>query len=269
MATDPSYIRKADWAEKHLSDLTLLLAEFAAEHPYTITDPVKHKHDQRISRLVFTREPDPEIGLMAGDIAYNLRASFDYLIGSLVPSSERSRVLCPILTEPVWEIPHVSTENKDRTKDRERWYSLTRHIRSTEAITALKGLMPLDSRRQPPQEHALTIIHRLANKDRHQRLPILTWGLTDVKIKGVRKGGNGMVPLLIPGMDLSREGIKSGAPLPIPDGIAYVKLRGTAVVLVRVGEEHMNFRIPDSFLITLRWLRNEAFPALAPFSRGA
>ena len=128
--------------------------------------------------------------------------------------------------------------------------------------------MPLDSRRKPPQEHALTIIHRLANKDRHQRLPILTWGLADVTLKGVRQGSGAIVPLITPEMDLSREGIKNNAPLPVPDGIVYVKLRGTAVVLIRVGEERMNFRIPDSFWITLRWLRNEAFPALAPFSRG-
>ena len=50
MVADPSYVRKADWAEKHLIDLTMRLTAFAAKHPYAVTDPVKHKRGQRFSR---------------------------------------------------------------------------------------------------------------------------------------------------------------------------------------------------------------------------
>jgi hypothetical protein len=267
MTPEPSYVRKADWAEKHLIDLTLRLALFAAKHPYEVVDPVKGKRGERFSRLVFTEGPDPDIGLIAGDVAYNLRASFDYLIGSLVPSSARSSVLCPILREPVWEIPHVSTENKELTKSRDRWRSLTRHIGSEGAIAALKELMPLDSRRLPPQVHALDVINRLANKDRHQRLPILTWGLADARATGVMRRSGEIRPLSIPDTDPLRHGIRNKALIPVPDGVAYVKLRGTAVVLIRVGQEWENFRIPESFWVALNWLRNEAFPAIAPFSR--
>jgi hypothetical protein len=187
MAGEPSYVRKADWAEKHLIDLTFMLAAFADKHPYQVTDPIESKRGQRICYLEFTETPDPDIGLIAGDIIYNLRAAFDYLIGSLVPPGERSKVLCPVLREPVWDIPHVTTENPERTKNRERWYSLTHHIRDTDAIAVLKELMPLDSRRQPPKEHPLDLINRLSNKDRHQRLPILTWGIGDVRPQGQRR----------------------------------------------------------------------------------
>jgi len=275
MADKPSYIRKADWAEQHLIHLTLLLGAFADKHPYTVTDPVENKRGERFSRLVFTESPDPDVGLIAGDIIYNLRASFDYLIGSLVQSSERSKVLCPILHEPVWEIPHVSTENKQRTKNRERWYSLAHHIGSTDAIAVLKDLMPLDSRRKPSKEHPLNLIkehpldliNRLSNKDRHQRLPILTWGLKDVRPKFILSGSGQIAPAKILDFDRRWEGVKNNAPIAVPDNVVYVKLRGTPVVLIRIGEERSNFRIPGVFWAMLNWLRTEAFPKLGQYSR--
>jgi hypothetical protein len=268
MTDEPSYIRKADWAEHHILHLTLILAAYAGEKPYTVSDPVQDKRGRRFSRLVFSRDPDPETGLIAGDIIYNLRASFDYLIGSLVPSGQRSKVLCPVLHEPVWEIPHVSTENNERTRNRERWQTLTHHIGSTDAIAELKELMPLESRRQPPKEHALDLINRLSNKDRHQRLPILTWGVGDARVKAIMRGSGQIVPCKIPEFtEPGRQGIKNNAAIPLPDKAVYVKVSGAPVVLIRIGEERQTFRIPEVFWEMLAWLRNEAFPRLGPYSR--
>jgi hypothetical protein len=264
---EPSYVRKADRAEFHIMDMTVQLAIFAAKVPYAVTDPVKDRRGNRTCRLEFTESPGPEIELLAGDIIYNLRASFDYLIGSLVPSGERSKVLCPVLREPVWEIPHVSTENKERTRNRDRWYSLARHIRSTDAIEALKELMPLESRREHPKEHPLDLINRLSNKDRHQRLPIITWGLSDVRPKAVMRGSGAIVPVKFPGMDLSREGLKSNASIPVPDNVAYVKISGNPVVRIQIGDEQHHFRIPGVFDEMLNWLRTEAFTRLGKYSR--
>jgi hypothetical protein len=230
LATEPSYVRKADRAEEHIFHLAVLLGAFAAKEPYTVTDPVEDKRKKRFSRLVFTESPPEDVDLIVGEVIYNLRASFDYLIGSLVPASQRSSVLCPILREPVWEIPHVSGENKQRTKDRERWFSLAHHITVTDAIAALKDLMPLDSRRKPGEGHALDLLHRLSNKDRHQRLPVLTWGLGDVRAKVVRKGSGQIVPAQMEGIDPRHNGIKNGAPIPVPGDVVYVKLKGTPVV---------------------------------------
>jgi|HubBroStandDraft_1064217.scaffolds.fasta_scaffold20545_2 hypothetical protein len=264
MADKPSYIRKADRAEHHIIDMARRLGDFADKHPYTVTDPVQYKRGQRFSYLEFTESPDPEIGLIAGDILYNLRTSFDYLVGSLVPSRERRNVLCPVLHEPVWDIPHVTTENKERTKNRERWHSLVRHVRSTEAIAVLKELMPLDSRRNPPKEHPLDLLNRLSNKDRHQRLPVIVHGLGDVRSKFVLEGSGQIVPTKI----IEPATFKNNASIPVPDGVVYVKLRGTPIVFIRVGEEWSNFRIPGVFLAILGWLRTEAFPRLGPYSKG-
>ncbi len=76
MADKPSYIRKADRAEEHIFNLTVCLGAFAAKHPYTVTDPIKNKRGERFCYLEFTEAPDPDIDLIAGEIIYNLRASF-------------------------------------------------------------------------------------------------------------------------------------------------------------------------------------------------
>lgn len=269
MHDEPSYVRKANRAEEHIIQLTLLLGFFADKHPYIISDPIRGRRGKRFSYLRFTEEPDPDIALLVGDAIYNLRASFDYLIGSLVPFGQRSKVLCPILREPVWDIPYVAGEDKQRTKDRERWYSLTHHIKSVDAIEALKDLMPLDSRLKAPEQHPLDLINRLSNKDRHQRLPIITWGLGDVRPRVVLRGSGQVVSAKIADWDNPQyRGFKNNAPIPVPDNVAYVKLRGVPVVLVRIGDERSNFRIPYVFWEILRWLRNEAFPRLAPYSKG-
>ena len=104
MSSEPSYLRKADWAEQHLVELSRRVRAFMDSEPYEIADPVEDKRGKRAARLVFTEQADPDIALIAGDVLYNLRTAFDYLIGSLVAPSERSKVLCPILREPVWRV---------------------------------------------------------------------------------------------------------------------------------------------------------------------
>ena len=116
-------------------------------------------------------------------------------------------------------------------------------------------------------EDALDLINRLSNKDRHQRLPVITWGLGDVRSSVVLKGSGQIVPTKIAGPGPAHRGFKNNASIPIPDGVVYVKLRGTPVVLIRIGEERSNFRIPGVFWEMLNWLRTEAFPRLEPYSR--
>jgi hypothetical protein len=139
MSTEPSYVRKADWAEQHLLELSKRVLAFMASKPYEVTDPVEVKRGQHTARLVFTDQPDPDIALIAGDVLYNLRTAFDYLVGSLVPPSARSKVLCPLLHEPVWDIPHSEGESNELTRNREKWTSLTGHIKSDEAVEILKA----------------------------------------------------------------------------------------------------------------------------------
>ncbi|HEY5986595.1 MAG TPA: hypothetical protein VIV12_09495 [Streptosporangiaceae bacterium] len=156
MSTElPSYVRKVNWAEQHLLELSKRVLAFMDSEPYEVTDPVEGARGHSIARLVFTAQPDPDIALFAGDVLYNLRRTFDYLVASLVRRSDRSKVLCPILHEPVWEIPIKEGENRERKNNGEKWESLSNKVKSPEAVEILKDLMPLDARTKPPQMHAL------------------------------------------------------------------------------------------------------------------
>jgi hypothetical protein len=266
MSAEPSYLRKADWAEQHLMELSKRVLAFMASEPYEVTDPIEGKRGQRAARLVFTDQPDPDIALIAGDVLYNLRTAFDYLVGSLVPPSERSKVLCPLLHEPVWDIPHNEGESTELTRNREKWESLTRRIRSNEAVEILKDLMPLDARTPPPTMHPLDLLNRLSNRDRHRQLSVITWGLGDARAKVVIKGSGEIRPAQFPDFDFTYRGFQDGADIPTDKNVAYVKLRGTPVVVMQVNDQWGNVLLPSGLMTILEWFRNEAISKLAPYS---
>jgi hypothetical protein len=181
-----SFSRKMIRAAKHLDELNAILANFAERHPYEVirtTDRTgKHTH-----RFEYTEEPPQEIPLIVGDVLYNLRSGFDHLIGALVPRSQRSKVLFPIVTEPVWDMPPADGENEDLRRNREKWESLVRKIKHAEAVPILQGLQPLTSMRIPPLMHPLDILNKLSNKDRHQQLSVILSGLDKISVSLVMK----------------------------------------------------------------------------------
>jgi len=266
MSAEPSYLRKADWAEQHLMELSKRVLAFVASEPYGVTDPIEGKRGRRTARLVLTDQPDSDIALIAGDVLYNLRTAFDYLVGSLVPPSERSKILCPLLHEPVWDIPHTEGENTELTRNREKWESLTRRVKSDEAVEILKDLMPLDARTPLPTMHPLDLLNRLSNRDRHRQLSVIAWGLGDARAKVVMKGSGEIWPAQFPDFDFTYRGFRDGADIPIDKNVAYVKLRGTPVVVMQVNDQWGNVLLPFGLRSILEWLRNEAISKLAPYS---
>jgi hypothetical protein len=239
---------------------------FMASEPYEVTDPIEGKRGRRTARLVFMGQPDPDIALIAGDVLYNLRTAFDYLVGSLVPPSERSKVLCPLVHEPVWDIPQTEGESTELTRNREKWESLTRRIKSDEAVEILKGLMPLDARTPPPTMHPLDLLNRLSNRDRHRQLSVIAWGLGDARAKVVMKRSGEIRPAQFPDFDFTYRGFRDGADIPIDKNVAYVKLRGTPVVVMQVNDQWGNVLLPFGLMTILEWFRNKAVAKLARYS---
>ena len=88
MAEVPSFTRKLDWAEQHLVKIESVVTAFVNSHPYMATYAIEHKK-KPTWRLHFTATPDDRLPLIVGDVLHNVRASLDYLVGALVPSSER------------------------------------------------------------------------------------------------------------------------------------------------------------------------------------
>src|SRR5690348_11146047 len=122
---DRSFSRKMIRAGHHLIELNEILAAYSDRHPYEVRK-TQHRKRKYTHRFHLTEEPPADVPLIVGDILYNLRSGFDHLIGALVPRSQRSKVLFPLLTEPLWDIPPSDGENEDTKNARRRWESLTR-----------------------------------------------------------------------------------------------------------------------------------------------
>jgi hypothetical protein len=258
-----SFSRKIIRAAKHLAELDAILVEFADRHPYEVTRTTDRK-GKHIHRFEFTEEPPKDIPLIVGDILYNLRSGFDHLIGALVPRSQRSRVLFPIVTEPVWGIPWTHSENEELRRNREKWESLVKKIKHAEAVPILQGLQPLTSKRVPPMMHPLDILNKLSNKDRHQQLSVILAGLDQASVSLVMKGSGQVCRV---GVQFSGpySGLANGAELPVKDDVAYVKVRGIAVAVVRFDAEKTNILLPARLAQILEWILTEAIGPLYPY----
>lgn len=258
----PDYAHKLSWAEHHLIELEGLVKQFEDLHPYEVAHTVEGKQQKDVYRLRFAAQPDYRLALITGDFLYNVRASLDYLVGALVPSSDRSHVMMPILREPVWEIPFAEGENQQRTTDRARWETVTRRMRP-EAIAILQEMQPLDERMRPPNFHTLDLLNRLSNKDRHRQLGTVAYGVRDIDFSCELADGS---LWQADGDNLNAlTALQDGANIRVPPGTVNVHLRGTATVVIRGGEDGRHVLIPDRLRDMLHYAR-DAIVRLAPFS---
>ena len=86
----------------------------------------------------------------------------------------------PIVSEPVWSMPHAEGENEGLTKMRNKWTTATRRM-PRPAVAVLERLQPTD-RSHEPYFHCLDLLNRLSNKDRHRMLLIHLTGLVSISV---------------------------------------------------------------------------------------
>jgi hypothetical protein len=260
---DRSFTRKILRAGRHLEELSEVLNDYADRHPYEIVRT--ERRGKYVHTFTVTEAPPDEIPLIVGDVLYNLRSGFDHLIGALVQRSQRSKVLFPIVHEPVWSITPKDGENADRTRNREKWDSLTAKISNPAAVPVLQTLQPIPSNLPPaPGMHVLDILNKLSNKDRHSELSVIVTGMHDPKFKLIMRGGqprdadDGQ-------MFGPNKGMKDQAELPVGDDVAYVKVRGKVITAVRIPSRQTQVLLPDSLASMLQWMTSQAILPLAPY----
>jgi hypothetical protein len=260
-----SYDLKLDRAEKHLLDLKAAIGRYTREHPYEVRRTIEGKQKRVVHRFHFTKQPDPEVGLIAADFIYNVRSALDHLMAALVPSARRSKVYFPIYWQGVWE-PKVEGEHSERTKDRGRWESDTRKAKP-EAIAILQANQPdVDAWDNSGKHTALIILNKIAVKDRHQKLPIIASTLRDAVGECLEADGTwrriratGIGP---------NDGPRDGAELFLPEGAMDVKIQGTPEVMIRVkADDQGGFRIPSAFEGSLLPGTRRMVELLRPYTR--
>jgi hypothetical protein len=177
VAIEPSYFAKLRRAERHLTELTNAVAEYANTHPYTL-DLI----GDRRGRLKFTSYPEnTEIPIIAADVIYNMRSAVDHVMAKLIPASRQRSVYFPVLFDGVWDEP-VPGEDERTTKDRERWATYVKGAHP-QAVEIIKGMQPApDQSASDPTVNFLVALNRMAVRDRHTRLPLTAPTLADYTV---------------------------------------------------------------------------------------
>lgn len=268
----PSFVAKLDRAEKHIADLNEAIERYggthedAASRPYTVRARVEGKKKGKVHRLHFTRHPtNTDIPLIAADAIYNLRSSLEHLAASMAPSKDRDSVTFPIFWRGVWD-PFVEGENKQRRKDRQRWQTIERAL-PEDAVAYLKRLQPPDDGGK--ETHALRILNRFSNADRHTKLPVVAAGLEAMAMTWRMPNGSDVVTVA----KANPKGfVENEAELKdCPKGAVNVDCIGTPVVMIR-GEQvrrlyPVNYPLPLTLSDTLKFIREKVVSELHPYVR--
>jgi hypothetical protein len=119
----------------------------------------------------------------------------------------------------------------------------------------LKSLQPPEDTGDNTDADRLRVLNSLSNRDRHEKLPVTVSGLSDFTI-ALKSGGK--VYKALP--ELAVDFAKNDARIQIPEDSVDVKIEGTPLVVIRVGQEQRHPR-RDRYVAIPSFL-DEAIPFL-------
>lgn len=169
------YERKRARAETHFQTVNEAVRQFTEREIQLIPG----RYDVDAAQYIFefpTVPQDPNLALVVGDCIYNLRASLDYLISSLVLSTGEQDISRT-------EFPIYSFYTLPKNVHWDAWASwwetsdtVAKKIAGTPPKTRaiLKQLQPLNGvPAVDPNDHPLTFLQELSNRDKHRRLNLV------------------------------------------------------------------------------------------------
>jgi hypothetical protein len=206
---------KVEWAHKHLEAFGSEYAAFLKRSEYRIIREASPQGEGEIARFSIREYPSPNLGLLLGDFAQNLRDALDHLAWQLA--------LLKSDTPPLdTEFPIFFEDTPQGQRDIQK---RTRGIPDA-ARDIIKGLQPYH-RGDAARNTDLWILHRLANTSKHRLLlVIMEYVRLRVGFKGTTRG-----------MELRLAGsFNDGDIIPLP-------------FITRPFTEDMDFEIVPSFII--------------------
>lgn len=278
-----SWTLKVQRAEHHFQELRRELAEYSNDPTYEVVpvDPLPRccKHGGRCwdYQLHMTRQPGPQMAVIAGDVLFNLRSALDHIAVAMVPQKARRGASFPIEVMPIWE--REGRRFLVREPDgRRRFRSATRGM-PTGAITIIERLQPYRGRKEGPEQEALYQLSRLNNADKHRQLVTFAGGLLNM-ISDVNAAGTFTRHVFRneqPGTAFARDGQHvlhfSSTPAGLTKSDVTIQVTGTPVVGIKIEapygrDKRVGFIGLEELLATLiRHIGERILPALEPYVR--
>lgn len=241
---DRDFTAKLSRAGQHLHNLEALVKQHRSTTAIELHRGIVRR--RMVWELSIEKAPPVELALVLGEFLYNVRSTLDYLAVALLPAKHKRDAYYPILAERIWEIPAAPDEPKHFQDMRRRWALIERNV-DPAAVDIIKAYHPPSgrpSKRKPM--HDLTVLNGMSNRDRHQSLNLVAYGLDAATSRFVVRHKDGSTEVLTPDRPPApyRNAHPAGSRLELPPGTEPIDVSGQIVVLVQVDREWSNVEVP-------------------------
>lgn len=168
-----SFDLKLKRARQHLDELRGLLGPYEKVRPLRVTEKVQKRTGRCEYKVFPVEEPDPSLGVVVGDLLYNLRSGLDHLRGLLVPKDRLKSGEFPILTEDIWATdPATGDMLPHHAGARAKWDTSVKGM-DPAALAALEALQPFRINPTGATHLALAMVSKFNNADKHRDLIVI------------------------------------------------------------------------------------------------
>jgi hypothetical protein len=278
-----SWWLKVKRAQKHMVEIKCEIRRYQRLHPYRFERVVEPNPNRPVKwGLRITEQPDPMIALMLGDFVHNLRSALDHVVVASIPKKDRGRDTgFPFASHDIFAKDANGNFVIENDQVRNNFERPIQGIDS-KARAIIVALQPFHHG-AIAHRHALGVVSRLDNADKHRELTTFTSGLLNVRVvvttKGVTLSGDTGHPSTI------TEYLKDGAVVGFKDSLrgnrpvlphefpteVDVNFTGTPAVFIRLARldgrqrERSSFKVTGAMVDALRDTRR-ALRLLEPFA---
>ncbi|HWC35322.1 MAG TPA: hypothetical protein VG650_10890 [Mycobacteriales bacterium] len=242
-----SWALKLERAEKHLKDIEDMLAVIGAPGPYTGSVRVEEQPgDFPVAHILDIAGPeDPMLPVVIGDCLFNMRSALDHVAVASVPADRRFEAQYPIFErDPFQTTGSGKRKRLARPRDHKSWVRYTTGM-SPDVVAFVKFTQPYNNARAgtSPNDHALAVLGKFQNADKHRSLNVVSHGLCDVTV--IADDGKTTGSEKIDG-PFERSMLNNGTKIASSKPEVKVEIMGSLVVALACPPEERHREIPGA-----------------------
>jgi hypothetical protein len=256
---------KLERAKEHLVEFEAEAGRYLNSRPYETRREHQGKIKTNMWRYVFriSKQPDPRLAAIVGDVLHNVRSALDHIFCAMLPPQQRARLTAgfPVVRSSIWRDDTGRIYIED-SEERERFDNAVRGL-SIDAATRLCELQPGAS--ETPDRHPLGVLSRLENLDKHRDLISLVFVISDAESIVIRSGeviGEPQRPgFCEDGTVVARFGFTPPRTMP-PESEVRVEVHGTPQIVVHGALENTYGDLPQLLRVLVNDIPRNVMPVL-------